>query len=60
VALSNMYPEAKSVGLWLRHGWHVAVAYVIGFFVMLAIIGFHPGSVPRGSAGAPTAVPATR
>ena len=23
VALANMYPEAKSVGLWLRHGWHV-------------------------------------
>jgi Na+/H+ antiporter NhaD/arsenite permease-like protein len=42
VALSNMYPEAKSVGLWLRHGWHVAVAYVIGFFVMLAVIGWHP------------------
>ena len=42
VALSNMYPEAKSVGLWLRHGWHVALAYVIGFFVMLAIIGWHP------------------
>jgi Na+/H+ antiporter NhaD/arsenite permease-like protein len=42
VALSNMYPEAKSVGLWLRHGWHVAIAYVIGFFFMLAIIGWHP------------------
>jgi Na+/H+ antiporter NhaD/arsenite permease-like protein len=42
VALSNMYPEAKSVGLWLRHGWHVAVAYVIGFAVMLAVIGWHP------------------
>jgi Na+/H+ antiporter NhaD/arsenite permease-like protein len=42
VALSNMYPEAKSVGLWLRHGWHIAVAYVIGFFVMLAILGWHP------------------
>jgi Na+/H+ antiporter NhaD/arsenite permease-like protein len=55
VALSNMYPEAKSVGLWLRHGWHVALAYVVGFFVMLAIIGFNPGSVPRGSAAAPTA-----
>lgn len=41
VALSNMYPEAKSVGLWLRHGWHVAVAYVIGFFVMLAVLGWH-------------------
>ena len=48
VALANMYPEARSVGRWLRHGWHVAVAYVIGFFVMLAIIGFHPGSTPRG------------
>ena len=42
VALSNMYPEAKSVGLWLRHGWYVAVAYVIGFFVMLAVLGWKP------------------
>ena len=42
VALANMYPEAKSVGLWVRHGWHVAVAYVIGFFVMLAILGWNP------------------
>ncbi len=44
VALSNMYPEAKSVGLWLRHGWHVAVAYVIGFAVMLAMHRLAPGS----------------
>jgi hypothetical protein len=42
VALSNMYPEAKSVGRWLRHGWHIAVAYVFGFFVMLAILGWKP------------------
>jgi Na+/H+ antiporter NhaD/arsenite permease-like protein len=42
VALSNLYPEARSVGLWLRHGWHVAIAYVIGFFVMLAVLGWHP------------------
>lgn len=42
VALSNMYPEARSVGLWLRHGWHVAIAYVIGFFVLLAVIGWAP------------------
>jgi len=42
VALSNMYPEAKSVGLWLRHGWHVAIAYVIGFFALLFILGWHP------------------
>ena len=42
VAISNMYPEAKSVGRWVRHGWHVALAYVIGFAVMLAITGWHP------------------
>jgi Na+/H+ antiporter NhaD/arsenite permease-like protein len=42
VALSNQYPEAKSVGRWLRHSWYVAVAYVVGFFVMLAFIGWHP------------------
>lgn len=42
VALSSMYPEAKSVGLWVRNGWTIAVAYVVGFFVMLAILGWHP------------------
>jgi Na+/H+ antiporter NhaD/arsenite permease-like protein len=42
VALSNMFPEAKSVGRWLRFGWHVAVAYAIGFFVMLAVLGWAP------------------
>jgi Na+/H+ antiporter NhaD/arsenite permease-like protein len=42
VALSNMYPEAKSVGRWLQHGWPIVLAYVVGFFVMLAIIGWHP------------------
>ena len=57
VALSNMYPEARSVGLWLRHGWHVALAYVVGFAVMLALIGFHPGSTPRGSAAPAVVAP---
>ena len=42
VALSNLFPEARSVGAWLRHGWHVAFAYVIGFLVMLAVVGWHP------------------
>ncbi len=44
VALSNIYPEARSVGAWLRSGWHVAVAYVIGFFVFLAVLGWHPST----------------
>lgn len=42
VALSNMYPEAKSVGAWIKGGWHVAVAYVIGFAVLMAFVGWHP------------------
>jgi Na+/H+ antiporter NhaD/arsenite permease-like protein len=52
VALTSQYPEARSLVLWLRHGWHIAVAYVIGYFVMLAAIGFHPGPPPRGAAPA--------
>jgi len=58
VALSNLFPEARSVGLWLRHGWHIALAYVVGFFVMLLLIGFHPGSVLKGAAPVPASVPA--
>jgi Na+/H+ antiporter NhaD/arsenite permease-like protein len=42
VALANMYPEGKSVGKWLRHGWHVALAYVIGFFVLHVTLGWEP------------------
>ncbi|MBB6055559.1 citrate transporter [Tolumonas osonensis] len=42
VALSNMYPEARSAVNWLRHGWHVAVSYVFGFFVLLALSGWAP------------------
>lgn len=42
VALSSMFPEARSAGLWLKHGWHVTVAYVVGFCVMLAVLGWHP------------------
>ena len=55
VAISNTFPEARSVGLWIRHGWHVALAYVIGFFVLLAVLGWHPTD-KRGSALAPPAV----
>ena len=42
VALSNMYPEAKSVGNWLRHGWHVTLAYVVGFAVLYFTLGWQP------------------
>ena len=40
VAISNLYPQARSVGAWLRYGWHVPVAYVTGFLVMLLLHGW--------------------
>jgi Na+/H+ antiporter NhaD/arsenite permease-like protein len=42
VALSNMYPETKNTVNYVKKGWHVAVAYVIGFFVLLYTLGWHP------------------
>jgi Na+/H+ antiporter NhaD/arsenite permease-like protein len=48
VALTNMFPQAKSVSLWLKHGWHVAIAYVVGFFVLLAVHGWHPNAPHKG------------
>lgn len=50
VALSGLFPETRSVGAWLKHGWHVALAYVVGFFVMLAAAGWTP-HVPHKDAG---------
>jgi Na+/H+ antiporter NhaD/arsenite permease-like protein len=47
VALANMYPEAKSVGAWLKAGWHIALGYVVGFFVLFAVLGWHPDPTLR-------------
>ena len=49
VALANMYPEARSAVSWLRQGWHVAAAYVIGFFVLLALSGWAPHAPHKAS-----------
>jgi Na+/H+ antiporter NhaD/arsenite permease-like protein len=42
VAITNKFPEARNVMKWLKHGWHVSVAYVIGFFVLYFIMGWEP------------------
>lgn len=47
VALSNMYPEAKSAGRWLRHGWFVVLAYVVSYLLMVAILGWYPEPLAR-------------
>jgi Na+/H+ antiporter NhaD/arsenite permease-like protein len=55
VALSNMYPEGKNAIAWVRGGWHVTVAYVIGFFVMLAVQGWYPQPKHEAPKSAPSA-----
>jgi Na+/H+ antiporter NhaD/arsenite permease-like protein len=47
VAITNSFPEAKDTVRWLKEGWHVAVAYVLGFFVMLLLVGWHPFQIVR-------------
>ena len=67
VALSNMFPESRSVWRWLYHGWHVSLAYVLGFFTLLIVMGWHPnpphkaGVVPSGPPAAitPMEIPET-
>jgi len=42
VAITNKFPEGRDVVLWFRKGWHIAVAYVIGFFALYLIMGWEP------------------
>jgi Na+/H+ antiporter NhaD/arsenite permease-like protein len=42
VAVAGLMREAKSVARWVSEGWYVAVAYVIGFFLCLALLGWNP------------------
>ncbi|MDP3478558.1 MAG: hypothetical protein Q8R88_02210 [Desulfoprunum sp.] len=42
VAITNKFPEARNVLLWVRKGWHVTLAYIVGFMVMLFVWGWHP------------------
>ncbi len=42
VAISNLYPEAKSVSSWLRGGWHVVLAFVLGIAALQLGLGWHP------------------
>ena len=42
VAISKDYPEARNTGKYIKEGWPVALAYVVGFFVMLLTVGWSP------------------
>ena len=42
VAVSGLFPEARSVGKWLRHGWHVPVAFGAGYLLLYGLHGWRP------------------
>ena len=56
VALTNAFPHAKSVGAWIRHGWSIALGYVVGFAMLLLTLGWSPHSYKEHAV--PEATPA--
>ena len=42
VAVSEVVPDVRSVGVWVRHGWHIPLAFVAGHAAMLLARGWHP------------------
>jgi len=57
VALSNMFPEGKNAIAWVRHGWHVIVAYIVSYLAMLALLTWHADAPLRGALAALRAIP---
>lgn len=49
VAITNKFPESRSVFSWLKAGWHVTVAYILGFFILLFLLGWEPQAIPEKS-----------
>lgn len=47
VAISSKFHEARSVLNWLKSGWHVAVAYVLGFMILLLTFGWEPEVIEK-------------
>lgn len=50
VALTGLFSEGRNALHWIAAGWHVAVGYVVGFFVMLALAGWNPHPPHRAAA----------
>lgn len=42
VAITSKFHEARSVFGWIKAGWHIIVAYILGFFVLLFFMGWEP------------------
>jgi Na+/H+ antiporter NhaD/arsenite permease-like protein len=57
VAISKDFPQARSTARYLKEGWPVVVAYVVGFFALLLTYGWHP--TPKKAKEAPAPAPVT-
>jgi hypothetical protein len=42
VAVANLFPQVRSVGAWLKAAWYVPPAFLVGFAVQLACLGWRP------------------
>ncbi len=42
VAITNKFHEARNMKLWVKNAWHVAIAYIIGFFMLYFLLGWRP------------------
>ena len=42
VAITNKFPEGRNGLLWVKKGWYVAAAYIIGFFALYLLLGWEP------------------
>lgn len=42
VAVSNIFPEAKSALAWLRAAWWIPLAYIAGFAALIGLMGWRP------------------
>ncbi len=62
VAISKDFPEARDTVRWIREGWFVVVAYVVGYLVLVGVMGWHPPAAHRRGAesGAVISAPALR
>ncbi|HAH23324.1 MAG TPA: hypothetical protein DCL77_06140, partial [Prolixibacteraceae bacterium] len=49
VAISSKFQESRSVFLWIKSGWHIIVAYILGFFILLFFMGWEPQIIPSKS-----------
>jgi Na+/H+ antiporter NhaD/arsenite permease-like protein len=44
VAVTNMYPEARSAWRWVKEAWWLPIAFVVGFAVQMLVFGWVPSA----------------